>query len=88
MTNNISKEYQHIDNILSRDSDFCKDISEKVKKISTFINKIPILDDQAYYITRSEEYKSLLKQTKNKIAGIINKTFGYTHSEPLDDINK
>jgi ribonuclease D len=83
MTNN-TKDYQSINQILNQNTDFCKDLSEKVKKISTFINKIPILEDQAYYTARSEEYKNLLKNTKTKIAYIINKTFKYTHANDIE----
>jgi hypothetical protein len=90
MDNSKNIQYRNLNDLLNHnDADFCKRLTEKVKKISTFINKIPLLDDQAYYMNKSEEYKKVLKQTQHKITNIIGKMFTFTHPENSQtDINK
>jgi hypothetical protein len=81
-------EYTSLNNLMGLDSamseSYLKDMISKVQKISAFIKRIPIVEDQAYYTSRSEEYKKLLKQAKQKLGKLLQKIFLYTHGKQVE----
>jgi hypothetical protein len=81
----MESEYKNLNNLMGMtDSTYLKDLLVKIQKISAFIKKIPIVEDQAYYTSSSEEYKKLLKKAKQNLGKLMQKIFVFTHNKTVE----
>jgi hypothetical protein len=81
----MESEYKSLNKCMGiEDNTYLRELITKVQRISTFIKKIPIVEDQAYYTSRSEEYKKLLKKAKINLEKLLQKIFIFTHGKGVD----
>lgn len=80
--------YKELDKIISHDN-FLKDMISKVQKISMFIRKIKIEEEDTYYEhLNNEAYKKLIRKSKKKIELLIQKTMLYVNSSKEINVQK
>jgi hypothetical protein len=81
----MESEYKSLNNLMGMtDSHYLKELLGKVQKISAFIKKILIVEDQAYYTSSSDEYKKVLKKAKQNLGKLMQKIFIFTHGKTVE----